>query len=206
MGKGKHGGYASAAQRKAAHASMAENKGASMKEDGASKKDFPEIKEKNQGKFTKWVEKNMPGTDTCKAASKIMRSKTKKYPPAVVKMANYANNFGCKTKKDGSSMSNSKKDGASMGGGKKDGASEPIGGVKDLARKLVRRKKQGGAAMTVVTTGKKGKYKGKSREEGGTKGTKRISAAEAKAIRESGAGNWPVNTKPGPRIRFDRER
>ena len=65
----------------------------------ATKKGFPEIKEKNKGKFTKWVEKNMPGTDTCKAASKIMRSKTKKYSPSVVKMANYANNFGCSTKK-----------------------------------------------------------------------------------------------------------
>lgn len=67
-------------------------------------KKFPEIKEKNEGKFTKWVEKNMPGTDTCKAASKIMRSKTKKYSPSVVKMANYANNFGCKTKKEGASF------------------------------------------------------------------------------------------------------
>ena len=74
------------------------------KQDGASAK-FPEIKEKNEGKFTKWVEKNMGGMDTCKAASKIMRSRTKKYSPAVVKMANYANNFGCKTKKeDGASV------------------------------------------------------------------------------------------------------
>ena len=68
-------------------------------------KKFPEIKEKNEGKFTKWVEKNMGGMDTCKAASKIMKSRTKKYSPAVVKMANYANNFGCKTKReDGASM------------------------------------------------------------------------------------------------------
>ena len=75
------------------------------KKDGASMKKFPEIKEKNEGKFTKWVEKNMGGMDTCKAASKIMRSRTKKYSPAVVKMANYANNFGCKTKKeDGASV------------------------------------------------------------------------------------------------------
>jgi len=72
---------------------------------GASS-DFPEIKKENEGKFTKWVEKNMPGMDTCKAASKIMRSRTKKYSPAVIKMANYANNFGCKTKKE---------DGASIG-------------------------------------------------------------------------------------------
>ena len=71
---------------------------------GASAK-FPEIKKENQGKFTAWVEKNMGGMDTCKAASKIMRSRTKKYSPAVVKMANYANNFGCKTKKnDGASV------------------------------------------------------------------------------------------------------
>ncbi len=68
-----------------------------------TKKEFPEIKEKNEGKFTKWVEKNMNGMDTCKAASKIMRSRTKKYSPAVVKMANYANNFGCK-KKSGASF------------------------------------------------------------------------------------------------------
>jgi len=97
-------GYKSHAQRKAVHASKAEKKGASMKKYGASKKKFPEIKEKNEGKFTKWVEKNMPGTDTCKAASKIMRSRTKKYSPSVVKMANYANNFGCKTKKEGASF------------------------------------------------------------------------------------------------------
>jgi len=79
--------------------------GVSMKKYGASKKDFPEIKKGNEGKFTAWVEKNMGGMDTCKAASKIMRSRTKKYSPAVVKMANYANNFGCKTKKeDGASV------------------------------------------------------------------------------------------------------
>ena len=72
---------------------------------GASMKKFPEIKKKNEGKFTAWVEKNMGGMDTCKAASKVMRSRTKKYSPAVVKMANYANNFGCKTKKeDGASV------------------------------------------------------------------------------------------------------
>ena len=39
----------------------------------------------------------MPGKSTCSAASKVMKN-TKKYKPAVVKMANYANNFGCKTK------------------------------------------------------------------------------------------------------------
>jgi len=98
-------GYKSDAQRKAVHASKAEQK---AKKGGASQKKFPEIKEKNEGKFTKWVEKNMGGMDTCKAASKIMRSKTKKYSPAVVKMANYANNFGCK-KKSGASMDYDKK-------------------------------------------------------------------------------------------------
>ena len=90
-------GYKSHAQRKAVHASKAEKKGASMKK-------FPEIKEKNEGKFTAWVEKNMPGTDNCKAASKIMKSKTKKYSASVKKMANYANNFGCKAKKEGASF------------------------------------------------------------------------------------------------------
>jgi hypothetical protein len=63
----------------------------------ANKKEFPEIKEKNEGKFTAWVEKNMPGKSTCAAASAVIKNK-KKYKPAVVKMANYANNFGCKKK------------------------------------------------------------------------------------------------------------
>jgi hypothetical protein len=81
---------------------------AGKKADGASAK-FPEIKKKNEGKFTAWVEKNMGGMDTCKAASKVMKSRTKKYSPAVVKMANYANNFSCKTKKEGASMDHGKK-------------------------------------------------------------------------------------------------
>ena len=85
-------------------ASKAHRKENQQREYGASKK-FPEIKKKNEGKFTAWVEKNMGGMDTCKAASKVMKSRTKKYSPAVVKMANYANNFGCKTKKeDGTSV------------------------------------------------------------------------------------------------------
>ena len=48
-------GYKSHAQRKAVHASKAEQKakGVSMKKYGASKKDFPEIKEKNQGLINK---------------------------------------------------------------------------------------------------------------------------------------------------------
>jgi hypothetical protein len=58
---------------------------------------FPEIKEENQGKFTAWAKKN-GFKDACSAASAVMKSK-KKYKPAVVKMANYAKNFGCSTKK-----------------------------------------------------------------------------------------------------------
>ena len=58
---------------------------------------FPEIKEKNQGKFTKWVKQKMPGNDPCAAASAVMADKDK-YSDNVVKMANYANNFGCKSK------------------------------------------------------------------------------------------------------------
>ncbi len=61
------------------------------------KEGFPEIKEKNKGKFTAWVKKNMPGKSTCAAASSIM-SKTDDYSEEVVKMANYAKNFGCSKK------------------------------------------------------------------------------------------------------------
>jgi len=61
------------------------------------KEDFPEIKEENKGKFTAWVKKNMPGKSTCAAASAVMKSKDK-YSASVVKMANYAKNFGCKRK------------------------------------------------------------------------------------------------------------
>ena len=43
-----------------------------------AKKEFPEIKEKNEGKFTAWVEKNMPGKSTCAAASKIMKNSKRK--------------------------------------------------------------------------------------------------------------------------------
>ena len=59
------------------------------------KKGFPEIKEGNKGKFTAWAKKR--GMTACKAASMVM-SKPKEYSPAVVKMANYAKNFGCKSK------------------------------------------------------------------------------------------------------------
>ena len=58
---------------------------------------FPEIKEKNQGKFTKWVKQNMPGKDNCEAADAVMAKKDD-FSEAVVKMANYAKNFGCKSK------------------------------------------------------------------------------------------------------------
>ena len=58
-------------------------------------KKFPEIKEGNKGKFTAWAKKR--GMTACKAASMVM-SKPKEYSPAVVKMANYAKNFGCKSK------------------------------------------------------------------------------------------------------------
>lgn len=60
-------------------------------------KEFPEIKEKNEGKFTAWA-KNNGFKDACSAASAVMKNK-KKYKPSVVKMANYAENFGCSTKK-----------------------------------------------------------------------------------------------------------
>jgi hypothetical protein len=63
---------------------------------GRTKKEaFPAIKKKNEGKFTNWVNKNMPGKSTCSAASAVMKN-TDKYSKAVVAMANYANNFGCK--------------------------------------------------------------------------------------------------------------
>ena len=60
-------------------------------------KKFPEIKEKNKGKFTAWAKKN-GFKDACSAASAVMKN-TKKYSEEVVKMANYAKNFGCSTKK-----------------------------------------------------------------------------------------------------------
>ncbi len=61
------------------------------------KGDFPAVKKSNEGKFTSWVKRNMKGMSTCDAASKIMKD-TEKYSDNVVKMANYANNFGCKRK------------------------------------------------------------------------------------------------------------
>jgi len=68
-----------------------------IKNNTMAEKEFPEIKEKNQGKFTSWAKKN-GFKDACSAASAVMKSKNK-YKPSVVKMANYAKNFGCSTKK-----------------------------------------------------------------------------------------------------------
>ena len=135
-----------------------------------AKKEFPEIKKKNEGKFTAWVEKNMGGMDTCKAASKVMKSRTKKYSPAVVKMANYANNFGCKTKKE---------DGASvpLKGKQKnlpdalkskilasDGAS-----VKEPLKKIESKKAITGLEKLKIRKGPKGtKYEGKQKMERGS--------------------------------------
>lgn len=58
--------------------------------------DFPEIKKKNQGKFTAWAKRN-GFKDACSAANSVM-SKKEDYSEAVVKMANYAKNFGCKNR------------------------------------------------------------------------------------------------------------
>jgi hypothetical protein len=59
-------------------------------------KEFPKIKPENKGKFTAWAEKN-GFKDACSAASSVM-SKKDDYSEEVVKMANYAKNFGCKNK------------------------------------------------------------------------------------------------------------
>ena len=93
-------GYASAAQRKAVHANKADGgKGHPDNKKGPSKKEKGDISidPKNEGKFTRWVKKNMPGKETCAAASAVMKNK-KKYSSSVVKMANYAKNFGCSKK------------------------------------------------------------------------------------------------------------
>mgnify|MGYP003643162157 CR=1 FL=1 len=57
---------------------------------------FLEIKKSREGAFTKWAENN-GFKDACSAASAVMKNK-KKYSEKVMKMANYANNFGCKRK------------------------------------------------------------------------------------------------------------
>jgi len=61
------------------------------------KKKFPAIKKDDQGKFTSWAKKN-GFKDACSAANAVMKS-TKDYSGSVVKMANYAKNFGCSMKK-----------------------------------------------------------------------------------------------------------
>ena len=68
-----------------------------MAKKGRTKKDFPEIKKKDQGKFTSWAKKN-GFEDACSAANAVMKRKDK-YSAKVVKMANYAKNFGCRMKK-----------------------------------------------------------------------------------------------------------
>ena len=95
-------GYVSAAQRKAVHANRADGgKGHpdNKKKSSPSKKEKGDISidPKNEGKFTAWVKKNMPGKETCEAANAVMKNK-KKYSSSVVKMANYAKNFGCSKK------------------------------------------------------------------------------------------------------------
>ena len=107
--------YASDAQRKAVHASKAEKSPANMDDlsgdgkitkkdvligrgvinkDGspAMKKDFPEIKKSNEGKFTAWAKRN-GFKDAMSAANAVMKD-TDKYSASVVKIANYAKNFG----------------------------------------------------------------------------------------------------------------
>ena len=59
-------------------------------------KEFPKIKPENKGKFTAWAKKN-GFKDACSAASSVMFKKDS-YSEEVVKMANYAKNFGCKNK------------------------------------------------------------------------------------------------------------
>jgi len=66
------------------------------------KQEFPEIKEKNKGKFTAWAKEN-GFKDACSGASAVMgnkeKYKRKKYKGSdVIEMANYAKNFGCKRK------------------------------------------------------------------------------------------------------------
>ena len=63
---------------------------------GKTKEKFPEIKKSREGDFTKWA-KNNGFKDACSGAAAVMKN-TKKYSNKVVKMANYANNFGCKAK------------------------------------------------------------------------------------------------------------
>ena len=52
------------------------------------------ISKGNQGKFTAWAKKNMPGKSVCGAAKAVIANKDK-YRAPIVKMANFAKNFGC---------------------------------------------------------------------------------------------------------------
>ena len=58
----------------------------------AMQKEFPEIKKSNEGKFTTWAKRN-GFKDAMSAANAVMKD-TDKYSAGVVKMANYAKNFG----------------------------------------------------------------------------------------------------------------
>jgi hypothetical protein len=60
-----------------------------------------EIKPENEGKFTRWAEAR--GMSVQEAASKVM-SNTDEYPPAVVKMANFAKNAASWNKEYGGSI------------------------------------------------------------------------------------------------------
>ena len=62
-----------------------------------------EIKPENEGKFTKWA--TARGMSVQEAASKVM-SNTDKYPPSVVKMANFAKNAAGWKKEEGGDVSN----------------------------------------------------------------------------------------------------
>ena len=57
-----------------------------------------EIKKENRGKFTKWAKARGMGVQ--EAARKVMANKDK-YPPSVVKMANFARNAAKFNKEDG---------------------------------------------------------------------------------------------------------
>ena len=57
-----------------------------------------EIKPENEGKFTRWAEAR--GMSAQEAASKVMAN-TNEYPPAIVKMANFAKNAAGWKKEDG---------------------------------------------------------------------------------------------------------
>ena len=64
-----------------------------MASKGRTKTAFPEIKKKNQGKFTAWAKSN-GFKDACSAANAVMKNKDD-HSKHVVEMANYAKNFGC---------------------------------------------------------------------------------------------------------------